>query len=226
MTKKNRSGDHFLRIGSGLYNTEAFRTLPAPALKLWVDLRTQFRGGNNGRLVVTLSQLARRGWTSKGTLQRARDHLLARGLIRCTKYCGPNVYHRASMFAFTDIETQRYEHQDIPGAAASHEYKAWTKDSVIYGPPQKGRIGPQRKGDTTLAEGERISGTVPVGGERRIFPKAAPTLAFRPKADQLARSLAGGDTSSSTSHSYLKAAGLCPPCRQSSPPSSPPWEAA
>src|SRR6185437_97266 len=89
--KKNR----FIQITDTVYDSLAFKTLPAPAAKLWVDLRTQYKGFNNGRIVATLSRLRTRGWNSNDTLQRARDELVRRGLLRYTRRCGPNVFQRA-----------------------------------------------------------------------------------------------------------------------------------
>jgi len=50
-----------VRIYDGLYNTIAFRTLDGGALKLWIDLRIQWRGSNNGSLIASLSVLRHRG---------------------------------------------------------------------------------------------------------------------------------------------------------------------
>src|SRR5688572_25793952 len=95
--------ERWLQIGVTVFESEAFRTLPGRELKLWLDLRTQYFGNNNGRLLITLSAFARRGWKSTDQLLKARDELLRRGLIRRTKYSGPNAFHRATLYAFTDL---------------------------------------------------------------------------------------------------------------------------
>lgn len=196
MAKKAKSHERFLRITAGVYDSEAFRTLPGGALKLWLDVRTQFFGDNNGRLVITLSRLARRGWNSNSKLRRARDELIARGLIRCTKYCGRNVFHRASMYAFTDLDIARNDEQGVAGGAPSREYLAWT--AAICAHPQKVSNGTLKRCDTTPAEGERPTETAPAEGERKISRKPTPILVLRPKYARAARSPAEGDISSST----------------------------
>jgi hypothetical protein len=158
--------ERFLRIRAGVYQSEAFRTLPDPALKLWIDLRTQFYGHNNGQLIVTLRTLAPRGWKSNSKLQRARDELLRRGLIRRTKYCGPNVFHRASRYAFTDEHTAANDELGIAGTAPSHDYLRWTRNTAICGSPQKGANGTRKRIETAPSKGEHPSETIPAGGER------------------------------------------------------------
>jgi hypothetical protein len=90
MTSPKRKQAKFLKIDDTVFESVAFRTLSGPALKLWLDLRTQLNGYNNGRIVVTMSRLRKRHWNSNDTLQRARDELIRRGLLRYTRRCGPN----------------------------------------------------------------------------------------------------------------------------------------
>jgi len=51
----------YIRIYDTVYNSIAFRTLPDGALKVWMDMRTQYKGWNNGSLMATLTVLKQRG---------------------------------------------------------------------------------------------------------------------------------------------------------------------
>lgn len=55
------------------------------AVKLLVDMACQYNGRNNGNLTVAHSVLVKRGWSSKGTIVKATQELLAAGLIICTR---------------------------------------------------------------------------------------------------------------------------------------------
>ncbi len=91
------------RLYHDLLDSDAYLTLPDSALRLLVDLRRTLTSTNNGMLLVTLAQLARRGWNSTSKLVRARDELMKRGILVRTKYCAPNVRHEASRYGFTDV---------------------------------------------------------------------------------------------------------------------------
>src|ERR1700687_5221623 len=109
MTIKAKERRRYLKIDDIVYQSEAFRTLPGGALKLWIDMRTQFKGSNNGNINATLSELVHRGWTSQGTLYRALPVLLERGLIARTRKGKPGPYRVCSLFRFTDLSTMPNE---------------------------------------------------------------------------------------------------------------------
>src|SRR5690349_314552 len=120
--KRTRPSQRHVRVYDTLYKSPAFRTLPGGALKLWFDLRTQYCGSNNGLLAATLSTLGVRGWNSRSKLARSTQVLLARGLIVCTRYSGPNKFHQASLYGFTDLDVAANEQLGVIGASASHAY--------------------------------------------------------------------------------------------------------
>lgn len=182
-----RAKPRFIHIPEMVYDSIAFRSLPDAAARLFLDLRTQYTGGNNGRLRLTLSVLQKRGWTSKSKLERARDELLQRGLIRYTKKCGANIFHHASLFAFCDISVAPSERDHIEACAPTHAYLNFCV------PPQKGQNGPCRRGSAAPAEGERGVKTAPFEGERGIASKAAPILDVDAISSKSARSPAGGN---------------------------------
>lgn len=120
----------YLRIDDVVFNSEAFKTLPGGALKLWVDLRTQYRGSNNGDISAALSILKHRGWNSTSKLQRAMAELLERRLIDRTRAgkAGPN--KMCSLFGFTDLAVARNEAKFIEGRQPTHAYATWQPSAM------------------------------------------------------------------------------------------------
>ena len=115
----------YLRIDDVVYQSDAFRTLHGGALKLWIDLRTQLNGFNNGNLDATMSTLSKRGWTSTATLQVAIKELMQRGLIDRTRHGKPGPYRICSLFRFTDLATPKDEKHFVDGKPATYEFKNW-----------------------------------------------------------------------------------------------------
>jgi hypothetical protein len=174
----SQRGGRYLKIDDTVYNSVAFRTLPDSALKLWIDLRTLYNGSNNGVLAVTARALERRGWNSNSKLHRARSELLARGLLKRTKHCGPNVFHRASLYAFTDVPVAANQEHAIRGSSATLEFLSWlpsAKHDVLQKAPNGTFCGTA----TGPSAGERHPETAPASGQRENERKPAPVLALR-----------------------------------------------
>lgn len=70
----------------------------ANAIRLLLDLARQYNGRNNGDLSATFSVMRKRGWTSKGTIERMIKELLDRGWICVTR---PGGKHRPTLYAVT-----------------------------------------------------------------------------------------------------------------------------
>jgi hypothetical protein len=155
---------HYVSIDEHVYNSVAFRTLPGGALKLWIDLRTAYRGFNNGLLMATRSVLARRGWNSNDKLTRATHELLRRGLIRYTRRCGQNVFHRASLFAFTDVPTVSDNKFGISGRAATNEYLHW-QPGMSFDPDENKSVKSVHRETVENRTGNGCV-TSPIGGAR------------------------------------------------------------
>jgi hypothetical protein len=126
---KAKTRRHYLQIDDTVFLSAAFMTLPASALKLWIDMRTQFRGYNNGNITVAMSVLLHRGWKSPDTLYRALKELLARGLIDRTRLGKPGPYRICSLFRFTDLATAENEALFIKGKPPTYEFLAWKGES-------------------------------------------------------------------------------------------------
>lgn len=106
-----RDGVRFLALPHTVMDCPAFLALSAPAVRLVLDIARQYVGTNNGRLVACMSAMAKRGWTSNDTLQRARRELEAAGLLLQTRMgARPN---KAAWFAVTWISLDWDNGMDI-----------------------------------------------------------------------------------------------------------------
>jgi hypothetical protein len=78
--------------------SQVYANLSAYAVKLLNDLLSQYYGSNNGDLCATFSVMQKRGWKSKGTLNRAVKELLDVGFIEVSRQGGR---HLCSLYALT-----------------------------------------------------------------------------------------------------------------------------
>jgi len=101
MTKKKRQHmAPFLALPKHMIRSAAFEALSSSAIKLLIQLGEQFNGTNNGNLQASWTSLKDKGWSSKGTLNRATVELQDKGFLKKTRqgYLRP---HRCSLFALT-----------------------------------------------------------------------------------------------------------------------------
>lgn len=72
------------------WQSQQYAKLSPRAVKLLVDLFSQYRGSNNGDLTTAWSVMQERGWRSKHLLHKARKELERRGWILRTRQGGIN----------------------------------------------------------------------------------------------------------------------------------------
>ena len=75
----------FLLLPSELINCPKFRALSPSAVKLLIDVASQYKGKNNGDLCAAWKIMQPKGWNSEATLNRAKKELLAAGFIAETR---------------------------------------------------------------------------------------------------------------------------------------------
>lgn len=85
-----RSGKPFLRLPKEILNSDKYASLSPKAVKLLLDLGSQYNGHNNGDLCASFSIMQARGWRSKNTLYSAIHELEKTGFIVRTKQGGMN----------------------------------------------------------------------------------------------------------------------------------------
>ena len=127
MVKKNNIKDplgQHIRLYAVVYNSAAWRCLSPSAKALWCDLRVQVGSYNNGTATTALGILSHYGWSSRHTVMRARDELIALGFIELTQQGGicsggksPNLYR------FTDLEMFDIPKKGMTAKKANHPYK-------------------------------------------------------------------------------------------------------
>ena len=96
--KGRREKGTYVGIPHSITRSREYAALPAPAVKLLIDLADQFNGFNNGDLQATWRLMERKGWRSKATLYRALNKLLERGFILVSRQGGK---HKCTLFALT-----------------------------------------------------------------------------------------------------------------------------
>ena len=79
----------------------AWRSLSGAGVKVFVELRSRYHGGNNGDLSLSLDEAARLLHIGKATAARAFRELEDKGFIRMTKR-GHWYGRRATTYAVTD----------------------------------------------------------------------------------------------------------------------------
>lgn len=75
----------FLAIPHAVSNCAKYRALSAIAVKLLIDIGSQFNGRNNGDFSAAWKLMKPRGWKSQETLHRAKQELLEAGFIAETR---------------------------------------------------------------------------------------------------------------------------------------------
>jgi hypothetical protein len=96
--KEAREPGYFVQVPIVALASPQAAGLSPHACKLLLDLMSQYRPGRNGALCATWSAMARRGWRSKATLNKALTELRC-GFLVMTKQ---GDYHRkASLYALS-----------------------------------------------------------------------------------------------------------------------------
>ena len=100
-TRRGKSEDQFFALCYAIARSPAFRSLSGAALKVFLEVRTRFNGGNNGELSLSLDEAARLLGIGKGTAQRAFAELQEKGFLRMTRK-GQWYGRRATTWRTTD----------------------------------------------------------------------------------------------------------------------------
>ncbi len=122
---KDPNGRH-IRVYCSLLNAPAFRVLGSAAKALFLDLRSQVNGTNNGDLSATLTELKHRGWRHPATLSNALYELRVMGFIAVTRMGGLKLGSRVcTLYRFTDLEVFEQPKTSVQQMRATHDYLAF-----------------------------------------------------------------------------------------------------
>ncbi|VWC14026.1 hypothetical protein BLA6993_05494 [Burkholderia lata] len=125
----SRDAGGFVPIPWMVLDSPAYLQLSHPARSLLLEIARQFRGDDNGRMIVTLAHLKPRGWKSCDTIQRAKQELLDAGLIfETAKGQRP---HKASWYALTWLSLDKLDGFD-QGAATGFVRSAYLKTQPLH----------------------------------------------------------------------------------------------
>ncbi|ARV17769.1 hypothetical protein AEP_00810 [Curvibacter sp. AEP1-3] len=148
-----RDAGGFFALPWTVLDCPAFSRLSHPAKALLMELGRQFVRDNNGRLLLSRAHLAKRGWSSNDTINRAKAELLASGFIfETVKGHRPN---KASWYAVTWRALDRIPGYD-PGAVELFRRSAYQDNQ------------PLRNASLTPASGQGKRITAPTGGLGRL----------------------------------------------------------
>lgn len=109
--------ERFMPITYSMARSLAWRSLSGPAVKVYVELRSRFNGGNNGDLSLSLDEAARLLNVGKATAKRAFDELEAKGFVVMTKR-GHWYGRMATTWAATD--------RSLNGAIPTNAWRQWS----------------------------------------------------------------------------------------------------
>lgn len=120
MARKRKT---FIKIPHYVMESKAYQSLSGNAVKLLNCVVYQYRGNNNGDLLITYSFL-KRHFKSNQTMYRARDELLKKGFIVINAYGGrsyggrklPTLYAITweSVNDFRNLEKNTYRFTHLP----------------------------------------------------------------------------------------------------------------
>lgn len=141
--KDKRDPGAFVPVPCIVLRSERFAHLSKHATKLFMDLLAQYRGDNNGDLVVTWSVVQARGWRSHDTLAAALAELIETGFVSQTRQGGR---HAASLYGITIFALDYDPKYDI--APGDFPRGAWARGQTGDGPKVRakyhGRCAPRR----------------------------------------------------------------------------------
>lgn len=127
----------FLALPWSVLDSPAWYDLSHVARSLLIDMARQYRGTNNGQLLLSRAHLSKRGWNSADTITRGKRELLAAGFIfETVKGHNPN---KASWYAIVWRDLDRHPGYDdgVIGAFKRGAYRAAPVLALMSPKPSK-----------------------------------------------------------------------------------------
>ncbi len=115
-TGRSEGDGQYAPLSYVLLRSMAWRSLSGPAAKVFLELRSRFNGGNNGKLTLSLEEAADLLGLGKATVQRALAELVAKGFVVLTRR-GQWYGRLASTWAVTD--------KGVDGAPPTNAWRHW-----------------------------------------------------------------------------------------------------
>jgi hypothetical protein len=156
----NRDGGSFIALPWSVLDCVAYARLSHPAKALLIEVARQYVRDNNGRLLLSRTYMAKRGWKSADTITNAKRQLLENGFIYETVMGHrPN---KASWYAVTWFGLDKLPGYDS-GAYEGFKRGAYRQNSPLLNTSLRPPAGTVK---TTVAPpaGAQTLPTVPSGG--------------------------------------------------------------
>ena len=135
--KAKRDRGRFLTLPATVLESQSYARLTPYAVKLLLDIGSQYRGDNNGDLCVAWKIMKVKGWRSEATLAKAKQALLQAGFIAETrKGYRPNV---CSLYALTWHALDPCTKHDA-GAARAFVFGGWKANEPVPPIPKQRRV--------------------------------------------------------------------------------------
>jgi len=110
-----------------------FASLSSSAVKLYMDLLSQYTGFNNGTLTVCFDVMVKRGWRSRETLRNAKRELLEKKFLKITRVGGKNksFLYGLTTYSLDKDKENRYDDGISETDAPSGEWRPSKMISVV-----------------------------------------------------------------------------------------------
>jgi hypothetical protein len=119
-------GGH-VRLHWTLIDSQAWHAISHTEQALYVAMRRQYKGSNNGDVSATRSTMLHFGFTSPATLSKSLRSLMVAGFIAKTRDTG-GLTHRGAvccLYRFTDEPCNSIPSKGVAASKATHDYLRW-----------------------------------------------------------------------------------------------------
>jgi len=173
MAKKKKPiesvGVSYTPLVHAVLDSVAYKGAGYSAKALLNEVMRQHTGSNNGHLQLSTKWLYTRGWKSAGTIQKAKEELIERGLIVKTRQGGLNA--GADQFALTWVDISNFIGLDI--CRRNYHRGAWSfMDKLPIGKKQKLRS--EKQNGSVLEIGTAQVPSVPKSGTKKAVFDTSP----------------------------------------------------
>ena len=117
--QRKRGNEQFVAIYHHMADTVAWRTLKPAARALYLEVKRQYNGHNNGRVLLSYRDAAERLNCSYNSVGGWFRELEKRGFLVCMQrpHLGPSGVGQTSHWRLTEYE--------YDGHKATHDYRMW-----------------------------------------------------------------------------------------------------
>jgi len=161
-TARSRDPGPFVALPHSVLKSAAYLGLSANARSLLIEVALQFRGDDNGRMLLSRAHLKKRGWASSDMIDKGKRELLNAELIfETVKGHRPN---KASWYAVTWHKLNKLDGYDH-GVEKAFEQGAYKRGAPVADAAMLKGYGKVKGGTRSPSSGAALS---PQGGTRTV----------------------------------------------------------